>query len=158
MIVKLKEAGFVVSFSPIYWTYASGFPKSLNIGKTIDKREGAERKVIGKNSDPRYKSMYLDNKVSFVNVDELNPDRFEKDRIELGLITEPTTDKAKELNGSYAGCNLKPAVEVILVVMKPLSEKSYTDQAITRVQQEEDILNEISNSIKEKYNEDVVWG
>ena len=30
----------------------------------------------------------------------------------------------------YSGLNLKPAVEVILVVMKPLSEKSYTDQAI----------------------------
>lgn len=39
-------------------------------------------------------------------------------------------DQAKALAGSYAGFQPKPAVEVILVVMKPLSEKSYTDQAL----------------------------
>lgn len=39
--------------------------------------------------------------------------------------------KAKNLkNGSYGGFQPKPAVEVILVVMKPLSEKSFTDQAL----------------------------
>lgn len=39
--------------------------------------------------------------------------------------------KAKNLkNGSYAGFQPKPAVEVVLVVMKPLSEKSFTDQAL----------------------------
>jgi DNA modification methylase len=44
--------------------------------------------------------------------------------------TESATDKAKELDGSYAGYQPKPAVEVILIVMKPLSEKSYVDQAL----------------------------
>ncbi len=29
------------------WIYGSGFPKSLNIGKAIDKRLGNEREVIG---------------------------------------------------------------------------------------------------------------
>lgn len=39
--------------------------------------------------------------------------------------------KAKNLrNGSFVGYQPKPAVEVILVVMKPLSQKSYTDQAL----------------------------
>lgn len=41
-----------------------------------------------------------------------------------------TTKEAKLLDGSYAGLQLKPAVEVIIVVMKPLSEKSYTEQAL----------------------------
>lgn len=36
----------------------------------------------------------------------------------------------KELEGSYAGSQLKPAVEVIIVCMKPLSEKTFTDQAL----------------------------
>ena len=36
----------------------------------------------------------------------------------------------KELEGSYAGSQLKPAVEVILVCMKPLSEKTYVEQAL----------------------------
>jgi len=45
-------------------------------------------------------------------------------------ITVPTTPAAKSLDGSYAGMQLKPAVEVILVAMKPLSEKTYVDQAL----------------------------
>ena len=47
MLQTLQEAGFDVSFSPIYWTYATGFPKAMNIGKAVDKRLGKEREVIG---------------------------------------------------------------------------------------------------------------
>ena len=47
MLQTLQEAGFDVSFTPIYWTYATGFPKAMNIGKAVDKRLGAEREVIG---------------------------------------------------------------------------------------------------------------
>ena len=36
-----------------------------------------------------------------------------------------------DLNGSYAGYQPKPAVEVILIVQKPLSEKTYTNQALS---------------------------
>ncbi len=28
MIINLEDAGFMVNFSPIYWTYATGFPKA----------------------------------------------------------------------------------------------------------------------------------
>ncbi|KKL13141.1 hypothetical protein LCGC14_2528720 [marine sediment metagenome] len=48
MIISLEDAGFRVDFSPIFWTYATGFPKAQNIGKAVDKRLGAEREVIGK--------------------------------------------------------------------------------------------------------------
>lgn len=41
-----------------------------------------------------------------------------------------TTPQAKALDGSYAGFQPKPAVEVVLVVMKPLSEKTFVDQAL----------------------------
>ena len=30
----------------IEWVYGSGFPKSLNIGKAVDKLQGNERKVV----------------------------------------------------------------------------------------------------------------
>lgn len=33
MIVRLGQAGFDTSFTSIYWTYSSGFPKAHNIGK-----------------------------------------------------------------------------------------------------------------------------
>ena len=42
-ISRLKEAGFVISFSPIYWTYASGFPKASNISKMVDKKLEVEQ-------------------------------------------------------------------------------------------------------------------
>jgi len=35
---RLKEAGFVITFTPLYWTYFSGFPKSANINKMVLKR------------------------------------------------------------------------------------------------------------------------
>lgn len=43
----------------------------------------------------------------------------------------PETNLAKKLDGSYAGFQPKPALEVILVCMKPRSEKSYTEQAMS---------------------------
>ena len=39
------------------------------------------------------------------------------------------TDSSKGLEGAYAGFQPRPATEVILVAMKPLTEKSYTAQA-----------------------------
>ena len=40
------------------WIYGSGFPKSLNIGKAIDKKLGNERPVIGKGDDYEFTSSY----------------------------------------------------------------------------------------------------
>jgi len=45
-------------------------------------------------------------------------------------ITVPASSEAKALDGSYCGWQPKPAVEVIIVAMKPLSEKTYVDQAL----------------------------
>ena len=38
MCLMLEEAGFRIDFTPIAWTYATGFPKAMNIGKAVDKR------------------------------------------------------------------------------------------------------------------------
>ena len=43
MSVRVQEAGFDVSFTPLFWAYASGFPKAQNMSKAVDKRLGAER-------------------------------------------------------------------------------------------------------------------
>jgi DNA modification methylase len=42
MACAIEDAGFEIRDS-IHWVYGSGFPKSLNIGKAIDKAAGAER-------------------------------------------------------------------------------------------------------------------
>ena len=52
----LEEAGFDLSFSNIEWVYHSGFPKATDISKSIDKRLGEEREVVG--TRPHMKTPY----------------------------------------------------------------------------------------------------
>ena len=46
MAVRIEDAGFEIR-DMIAWVYGSGFPKSLNIGKAVDKMQGNEREEIG---------------------------------------------------------------------------------------------------------------
>jgi DNA modification methylase len=46
MEITIRLAGFEIRDS-IAWLYGSGFPKSLDVGKAIDKAAGAEREVVG---------------------------------------------------------------------------------------------------------------
>ena len=52
-VMAMRFAGFEVR-DCIQWLYGSGFPKSHNIGKAIDKIKGAEREVIGKKHETLY--------------------------------------------------------------------------------------------------------
>jgi len=116
---RLAEAGFEIGFSPIYWAYASGFPKAANIGKLVDKRLGAEREVVG--SDSCFGSQ--DSGIYGFNTTGLDKTKFDIKPI-------PATPEAQALDGSYAGFQPKPAVEVVIVAMKPLSHGTYIDQAL----------------------------
>ena len=118
MIVNLEKAGFQTGFTSMYWAYATGFPKAMNVAKAVDKKLGVKPTIIGRNPNSRE------------NCDKTNT-IYESGTVgKTDYITTPTTDKAKGLNGSYAGFQPKPAVEVILVVMKPLDEKTYLEQAM----------------------------
>ena len=44
MVVNIEDAGFEIR-DVVSWIYGSGFPKSLNVSKAIDKAAGAEREV-----------------------------------------------------------------------------------------------------------------
>src|SRR6056300_1567182 len=46
LVVNVEDAGFEIR-DQIMWVYGSGFPKSHNISKAMDKAAGAEREVIG---------------------------------------------------------------------------------------------------------------
>lgn len=46
-------------------------------------------------------------------------------------VTKPALDKAREFDGSFGGFQPKPAVEVVLVVMKPLNANTFVDQALS---------------------------
>lgn len=130
-LVNLSDAGFETGFTSIYWTYASGFPKAGNISKLIDKRLGVEkrdRKSVEELNIRNPKSINSGHGID--GGDRPWMQKALKDGYYDVQINEPQSPQAKALDGSYAGFNPKPAVEVVMVVMKPLSEKTYADQAL----------------------------
>jgi site-specific DNA-methyltransferase (adenine-specific) len=119
MIMDLESAGFDMSFSPILWTYHSGFPKASDTSKMIDKRLGAEREVVGRKEGERYKYDFTHG----ANGGNIGLG-------DAGSITEPATDLAKKYEGSKLGFQPKPAVEHIIIGMKPHGSKSYIDNVL----------------------------
>jgi Predicted archaeal methyltransferase len=43
VLQRLENAGFMIDFPSLYWTYATGIGLAPNVSKMIDKRLGAER-------------------------------------------------------------------------------------------------------------------
>ncbi|MEM3264724.1 MAG: site-specific DNA-methyltransferase [Thermoplasmata archaeon] len=117
-LMRLKEAGFDIGFTSLYWSFSSGFPKSENISKAIDKKLGYKREIISRNPNSRENST-IDNTI------------YKSGTVgKTAYITIPKSEQAKVLDNAYGGFQPKPAVEVIIVSMKPLSEKTYIDQAL----------------------------
>ena len=104
MTVAIEDAGFEIR-DQIMWVYGSGFPKSMDISKAIDKQFGAEREVIG-NERNFGASKSEDGKIAFGDY----PGEWD--------ITTPSTDEAKQWDGW--GTALKPAHEPIVLARKPL--------------------------------------
>jgi site-specific DNA-methyltransferase (adenine-specific) len=103
MAVAIEDAGFEIR-DQIMWVYGSGFPKSLDVSKAIDKQAGVERERVnytggiasGKNNYGGNGSVHVGTKVG----------------------NEAITDKAKQWAGW--GTALKPAHEPIVLARKPL--------------------------------------
>jgi DNA modification methylase len=202
MSILLEDAGFNIAFTPIYWTFASGFPKAQNISKQIDKRNGkhqptpefkqylkdAKKKAgltckqidsklsdngsgifsqhyTGNNKQSEYptieKYQILKDLLNLDNTYDELIEREEAEREILGQkktkdfshhkgsmmhkettddyttktsdidITADATPEAIQYNGAYAGYQPKPALEVIIVAMKPKTEKTYVDQVLS---------------------------
>lgn len=116
MAVAIEDAGFEIRDS-IAWLYGSGFPKSQNISKALDKSLGAEVKT-GKAF-----------KVAgeYGNRDLRDPEAQGESREEMRHTAQ--TDEAKQWEGW--GTALKPAFEPIVVGRKPLSEKTIAQNVLT---------------------------
>lgn len=106
MAVRIEDAGFEIR-DMIAWVYGSGFPKSLDVSKAIDKAAGAEREVIGK-------TVRSANRAAAPDQSGGKSYRLEGE----SEITRPATDEAKQWQGW--GTALKPALEPITVARKPL--------------------------------------
>jgi DNA modification methylase len=104
MAVRIEDAGFEIR-DMIAWVYGSGFPKSLDVSKAIDKAAGAEREVIGVSENVRPES-------------DRGNGLAHGDYGRVWNETTPTTDAAKQWQGW--GTALKPSLEPITVARKPL--------------------------------------
>lgn len=118
MGIAVRLAGFEVRDVVSYlWAFGSGFPKSHDVSKAIDKAVGAEREVIGIAADFARDGAKRDAKrhnqtraVTIIGDDGGGWSR---------PITAPSSAPAKEWEGW--GTALKPAYEPILLARKPLS-------------------------------------
>ena len=107
MAVAIEDAGFEIR-DQIMWVYGSGFPKSHNISKGIDKAAGVEREVVG-----------ISNTAVgvFAHSGSGVPQDIEK-YANSRNITAPATAAAKQWQGW--GTALKPAHEPMVLARKPL--------------------------------------
>ena len=110
MAVRIEDAGFEIR-DMIAWVYGSGFPKSLDVSKAIDKAAGAEL-------EQRWKPV-----TARSSVGTLEPRPWlDEARKNGGCFIDgeaPSTEAAKQWQGW--GTALKPALEPITVARKPLS-------------------------------------
>jgi site-specific DNA-methyltransferase (adenine-specific) len=113
LAVAIEDAGFEIR-DTLAWMYGSGFPKSLDVGKAIDRAAGANREVIGtKLGLPGYSlAEGPDNSILGRGIGGSG------DPAREAQITAPATPEATAWEGW--GTALKPAFEPIVVARKPL--------------------------------------
>ena len=115
MAVAIEDAGFEIRDQCI-WLYGSGFPKSHNIGKQIDKIQGNEREVVGsrKAHDIRGNALM-----------EASVPEYKKEQSVIDLeITKGSSD------WEGWGTALKPAHEPMVLARKPIEEKSVAENVL----------------------------
>ena len=109
MAVRIEDAGFEIR-DMIAWVYGSGFPKSLDVSKAIDKAAGAEREVVG----PKITGDgHIQNRKNGTN----NYGTFKIVQDGIDMATAPATPAARQWQGW--GTALKPALEPITMARKP---------------------------------------
>jgi DNA modification methylase len=117
MTCAIEDAGLEIR-DCIQWIYGSGFPKSMDISKAIDKAAGAEREVVGR----RYAAdgTPIGGRANAVCNEGWQRPWKDKPLEEQGQawITAPATEAAKQWQGW--GTALKPANEPIVVARKPI--------------------------------------
>ena len=121
MAVAIEDAGFEIR-DQVMWLYGSGFPKSMNVGKIIDKK--LRGVGIGK-SDPKSplhgtKRQKIDGSNAKHDMSPL----YKTQNVEY----EYEHDISKQWDGW--GTALKPAHEPLVLARKPLSEKSIADNVL----------------------------
>lgn len=117
MACNVEDAGFTIK-DCIMWVYGSGFPKALDISKSIDKKKGLKREYIG---EGKYK-----NRKPYSGGNSLMISK--KDTRQGHPITRAACEESELWNG-WKSHALKPSYEPIMIAVKP-NEGSYVDNAL----------------------------
>jgi len=127
--LSLRIAGFEIRDSIGYaheyntaplmaWCYGNGFPKSLNIGKVVDKLQENERKVVGE-------------KIIRECNAETKTGSFSKNKFEGQTEIKRSELLTKDISEWKGwGTALKPAWEPIILCRKPLNEKTIVENVL----------------------------
>ena len=111
MACAIEDAGFEIR-DQLQWLYGSGFPKSYNIGKGVDKKLGNEREIICKTNSPKFPS----------------GDCISGRLKDVERIMYENSKGNSEWEGW--GSALKPANEPICLARKHLSEKNLVENVL----------------------------
>lgn len=106
----IEDAGWILR-DTIMWVYGSGFPKGHDISKSIDKKFGKDRKIVGLRKHPTLKDT---TKIEA----QANAAHGNNEWKRAWDLTAPASEEATLFEGYNVA--LKPAYEPILVCMKPL--------------------------------------
>ncbi len=106
----MEDAGWEVR-DVVTHLFGSGFPKSLDVGKAMDRAAGAERDVVGENP---YNSLRTGGRPPKERPTDIGR------AVGQSNITAPATDLARQWDGW--GTNLKPAAEFWFLCRKPLAK------------------------------------
>ena len=156
-LLRLRQAGFNISFSSVEWVYASGFPKAADLSLLADKkacREDLIQKLTREPTKEEFKEAwskfreitgYSKNHPDFIDLGTKTKEREGINKLGIGItaerkdlpITNPHSSEAQALSGSYAGMQLKPARELIIVSQKSIAGKTYLDQALLHLKEPE---------------------
>jgi site-specific DNA-methyltransferase (adenine-specific) len=125
LAVAIEDAGFEIR-DQIQWIYGSGFPKSLDVSKAMDKQAGATREVVTEVREDMFGEYEVINSYKVPDSKKVNPHFISSDenRKPHGdynksyYPTTPSTDLAKQWQGW--GTALKPAHEPAVLARKPL--------------------------------------
>jgi site-specific DNA-methyltransferase (adenine-specific) len=117
MVVNIEDAGFEIR-DQIMWLYGSGFPKSHNIGKAVDKIQGNDREVVGEMKGAGSTG------TTYISGQDHH------DGLDKGVFKSSYIGTKGQSPYEGWGTALKPANEPICVARKPLSEKSVAENVL----------------------------
>ena len=109
-VIPIEDAGFEIR-DQLMWLYGSGFPKSHNIGKAVDKLQGNEREVVG----------VSENEKDFRDLGKNTKEIHGLDKLGVGVSATRKSIEITKGNSEWEGWGtaLKPAHEPIVMARKP---------------------------------------